>query len=57
MKARKIWVAEHKDEPGNREVSFSEPRDQYVYIPSRNISGSDDYAEWVEYVIIPVEAD
>ena len=57
IKAKKMWIAEHPTQPGNREVKFDEPVDDYTYIESNlfDEDGACEYVEWVEYVCIPVE--
>lgn len=55
MKARKVWIAEHPDEPGNREVSFDEPRESSTHLYTGLHSGEDQYVEWKEFILIEVE--
>lgn len=55
LKAKKIWIDEHPEQPGNREVEFDEPRESGTYIDSCYHNQDGAYVEWQEYVCIPVE--
>lgn len=54
MKAKKMWVAEHPEQPGNFEIVFSDPCEETAYVDGE--AGFDGMpAKWVEYVIIPID--
>lgn len=55
MKATKIWIAVHPDQPANKEVSFTDPFDSGTHINSDFDDNNDAWAEWVEYACIPLE--
>lgn len=56
--AKVIWIAVHKDEPTNREVSLTEPSDKYTTLWNELAGNEVDYsAEWKEYLLIPIERD
>lgn len=54
MKAKKIWVVQHPEEPDNFEVSFGnkEGQGEYMYYEDGRDYGWVDYKE---YVLIEVE--
>ncbi len=56
MKAKKIWIAEHPTQPGNREVELNEPRKSGTFISSCYHSEDGEWVKWQEYVCIPVES-
>lgn len=55
-KAKKIWIAEHPDEPGNQEVSFTEPHESGTYLHTDFHSGEGTHVEWKEFIMIEVES-
>lgn len=57
MKAKKIWIAEHPNEPFNREVSFnSNSAGEYVHIDPTMHGNESAYVEYVEHIAIPIES-
>lgn len=55
MKAKKIWIARHPDEPHNCEFKLHEPRDPGVYIYANSDNHEDCYCNWKEYVMLEVD--
>lgn len=56
MKAKKIWIAQHPDEPDNCEITVSDPRESHVYIHTGLHTGEDRYVEWKEYIAFEIES-
>jgi len=54
MKAKKIWIATHPEEPDNVEVRFSEPHDGEMIYPNQHDHDA-AYCEFKEYVAFEVE--
>lgn len=57
MKAKRIWIATHKDEPYNRDVSFTDPMDSAIILHSDFTDGDTDYAEYKEYLLIEIDTE
>ena len=56
MKAKKIWIAQHPDQPDNVEFTMTEPNSGSTYLFSNTHDGDDIYVEWKEYICIEVES-
>lgn len=60
MKAKKIWIATHPENPHIQEVSLSEPTAPYCYLTYDSglyAVPPTEQCEWVEYVCIPIEQE
>ena len=56
LKCKKVWIAEHPNEQGNREISFDDKSGERVYIDTGFHSGESVYVEYVEHILIPIES-
>ena len=55
MKAKRIWIAQHPDEPENRDIKFHEPCDDGEYLCSQMADGRNLYVKYKEYLLIELE--
>jgi len=56
MKAKKIWIATHPEEPLNIKVSFYERDRRQVTIRPNHEAHHIAYVEYKEYILIEVES-